>query len=257
MMHANILLGSEDARQIWSQIPPRVLTQAGLTAILEMCHEHRDNPAQGRLNFIDYAPRKLMRVERPVATAPAFNTRQSTHTASVHASVSDSAIRLRTSYGMHIASQRDFSAVIAQMGQWLASIARPSEKEAAAAARCFGGITAGDCFFTDPTSGVPTRQLLAFVWCAVHDNIKRTGSLEDAQALLIDGLYEIQRGDNLSEEGVDDGRDDYPICPSGTFNKLMEKLNGIHSDVAVYYITIQGAALKLPRVVKEQALAYF
>ncbi|MFZ4076403.1 MAG: hypothetical protein ACOYKA_00320, partial [Legionellaceae bacterium] len=210
---------------------------------------------EGRLNFIAYVRRELLgeRVERPATATPAFNTTQSTHTASVHTSVSASAIRLRESYGSRIASQQDLNAVIAEMGQWVASISRSSQK-GAAAARCFRRITAYHYFFTDPTSQVSTRLLLAFVWRAVHDNAKRTGSLDDAQALLIDGLYEIQRGYNLSEEGEDDELDDHPICVAGTFNKLMEKLNGIHSDVEVYYITTQGAALKLPPGCERESL---
>jgi hypothetical protein len=42
---------------------------------------------------------------------------------------------------------------------------------------------------------------LAFT--AIHDETKRQGTLEDALALFVEGLYEIQRGDNLNEDGID------------------------------------------------------
>ena len=116
----------------------------------------------------------------------------------------------------------------------------------------------GDYFFTDPGSQVSTKQLLAFAWLAIHDEEKRLGTLEDAKILFINGLYETQRGDNLSEAGVDNHHpDDESICPSGTFNKIMEKLCGLHPAVEVIYITSEGAGKKFKIVVNEAAMAYF
>ena len=46
------------------------------------------------------------------------------------------------------------------------------------------------------------------------------------------------------------------ICVAGAFNKIMEKLNGIHADVAIDYITTEGASLKFPKLVEEHALDY-
>jgi hypothetical protein len=82
------------------------------------------------------------------------------------------------------------------------------------------------------------------------------GHLEDAKAFFVEGLYEIQRGYNLNPDGSDKGGDDLPICKAGTFNKLMEKLNGIHPDVKIVYINHAGACLKFPKLVNEYTLKY-
>jgi len=125
-----------------------------------------------------------------------------------------------------------------------------------AAKRCIERITAWDYTFTD-SSGVSTRQLLALAYTAIHDETKRQGTLEDALALFVEGLYEIQRGYNLNAQGIDNNApEDSPICLAGTFNKLMEKLNGIHPDVEVYFITHEGAYVKFPKVVERHALTY-
>ena len=128
--------------------------------------------------------------------------------------------------------------------------------------RCMLRISDPLYVFTDPSSKVSTRQLLALSYHALHDATKRKDdagievSLADAKALFFDGLYEIQRGYNLNTEGVDDQLDDKFICLAGTFNKLMAKLNGIHQDVAVYFITHEGARNKLPKLVQQHALQY-
>ena len=124
-----------------------------------------------------------------------------------------------------------------------------------AARACIERITPYNYSFTD-SSSVSTRQLLALAWAAIHDSDKCTANLEDRKALFIEALYEIQRGYNIDEHNVDDGGEDKPICAAGTFNKLLEKLNGIHEDVHVYYITQSGASAKFPILAKEQALAY-
>ena len=126
-----------------------------------------------------------------------------------------------------------------------------------AAKRCIDRITAADYSFTDPLSGVSTRQLLALTYTAIHDRSKCSASLEDAKSLLVEGYYETQRGYNLDDEGVDKGDlTDGFICTSGTFNKIIEKLDRIHRDVEIYYITKEGANLKFPKLVEEHALDY-
>ena len=52
------------------------------------------------------------------------------------------------------------------------------------------------------------------------------------------------------------GGQDNPICVAGTFNKLVEKLEGIHPDVIVKYITPQLAGMKLRMVVIEEVQRY-
>jgi hypothetical protein len=179
------------------------------------------------------------------------NHAQNTHTTSVHSSVSESAKRLKNSYAFTFELEK----TIKQIKSYVLSLESSFKNDAAK--RCIERITADDYTHTDVVSEVSTRELLAFAFVAVHDEIKRTASLEDALNLFIEGLYEIQRGYNLNEHGVDDeSQNDGTICLAGTFNKLMEKLNGIHSDVEVYFITHEGAYAKFPKLVAHHSLTY-
>ena len=125
-----------------------------------------------------------------------------------------------------------------------------------AAKRCVLRVTAAKHTFTDPQSKVTTRQLLALIFLAINDKDTLTCTTQDAQGLLIEGLYEIQRGYNLSYNGLDQGGQDRPICTRGTFNKLIEKLQAIHPDCEIQFITNSMASLKSPIIVREEAISY-
>ena len=241
---------------IWNRIPDRRLTQACFHAMTQICEENRDNIPEGQRLFIAYVNREILGIGVPQAGAVrAFNPAQSTHTASVHETVTQSAKNLNAIYGTNIADT-ELDKIIEAMSTWLTAI-RGDSLEITAAKRCFPRLTAWDYFFTDPGSEVSTKQLLALVWVAIHDEKMRLGTLEDAKALFINGLYEIQRDDNISEAGVDDNEPrEFPICASGTFNKIMEKLSGLHPAVEVCYITSDGAGKKFRIVVNETAMAY-
>jgi hypothetical protein len=69
--------------------------------------------------------------------------------------------------------------------------------------------------------------------------------------VLINGLYEIQRGYNLNEQGIDNQGNDRPICIAGTFNKLMETLQvACVEEAQIIYITKETATLKLQASLK-------
>ena len=126
-----------------------------------------------------------------------------------------------------------------------------------AAKRCITRLTADDYTFTDPSSEISIRQLLALSWEAIHDERRREGKLQDAMRRFIEGLYEIQREYNISATGLDLGAsNDSPACTGGTFNKLIEKLVGIHPDAEIDFITPELAGLKLPLVIKEELSNY-
>jgi len=110
--------------------------------------------------------------------------------------------------------------------------------------------------FTDPYSKITVKQLLALSYIARDDDDNRQGCKEDANQLFIEGLCEIQRGYNITANGVDSQGKDKPICTAGTFNKLMEKLCGVHPDVELNFITKEIAAQKLPIIVYEEAKNY-
>lgn len=191
---------------------------------------------------------------RDVAVRP-INGAQNTHTASVHQSVSESASRLLNLYESGI-NGAGLEKTIEKEQNYIDSLSNDSPKNLAAK-RGFSRIVAIDYIFTDPLSEVSIRQLLALTFLAIHDDEKRVGSLEDAKMQFVEALYEIQRGYNLSETGIDDQKDkDEYICSAGTFNKLIEKLQGIHPDCRILYITIATASLKLPIVVREEGMRY-
>ncbi len=251
-----ILFGNEVTRDCWDRIPRRALTQTHITAIFDLCRQHHADDTNGRIAFVDYVNREVLPqdVVRHDARVPVMNEAQSTHTASVHQSISQSAIKLMQAYGTLISGDR-LAATIQNILDDLAHLPQDTPY-IDVAKRCLQRLIAYDYSFTDRTSTVSTKQLLALAWIAIHDDIKRTGTLTDAKKLFIEGLYDAQRGNNLSKENVDNEGRDASICAAGTFNKLMEKLNGIHADVEMIFITPATAALKLPVIVREEDVKY-
>ena len=238
------LVSAEAVAWVWSSIPRDLLTQANFESLLT-ASEHA-NPIPELIRIVN----QILGIQAQAGHAAAFNPVQSTHTASVHRSTSESALRLMKSYEDDLNLDTKIEDIKADM------MGLDHSFKNQAAQRCIARITGADDTFTD-SSGVSTRQLLAWAYTAIHDGAKRQGTLEDAKALFVDGLYEIQRGYNLNEQGIDNQSPfDRPICAAGTFNKLMEKLNGIHPDVEVYFITHEGAYIKFSTVVAAHALNY-
>eukprot|EP01059_Diplonema_ambulator_P033868 TRINITY_DN729_c0_g1_i6.p1 TRINITY_DN729_c0_g1~~TRINITY_DN729_c0_g1_i6.p1 ORF type:complete len:778 (+),score=-54.02 TRINITY_DN729_c0_g1_i6:302-2635(+) len=204
------------------------------------------------------------------AVANNLNDGQSTHTASVHKSVLESAQRLEKRYGSQV-DKAGLESTVKDICNFIDKLSNNSFEQAAAAdpgshleptieqvaaKRAISRITDPTYTFTDSGSQVTTRRLLALVWFAIQDDSQRAGTFEDAKSQFIEGLYEIQRGYNLSAQGLDDGEPDRFICSAGTFNKLIEKLAGIHPDCQILFITRETASLKLPTVVQEEVRSY-
>ena len=230
-------------RNIWLRIPRLLLTTDNFRRLLTAA-EHVNPMAE-----LERLRDQILGVE--VGTAPVvdFNPRQSTHTASVHKSISASAVQLMKRYGSSLSLENK----IQEIKDFVKGLADTPKHQAAK--RCIERIANPHFTFTD-TSGVSILQLLALSYTAIHDAANLTSSIEEAKALFVEGLYEIQRGYNLNPDGSDKGEEDSPICTAGTFNKLMEKLNGIHPDVKIVYINHAGACLKFPKLVNEHALKY-
>lgn len=247
--HNHAALLTEDAyRHIWAEIPRHQLTQPNYQRLI-LAAEHTEPLAE----LTRVANHIIWIMPEPVlagagAAQAMFNPAQSTHTASVHRTVSLSAAKLLARYGHDL----NIDACIQQFIEALHGLDDSPKHQAAK--RCLTRISADGYLFVD-TSEVSIRQLLALAYIAIQDKTRCSASFEDAKDLLIEGLYEIQRGYNLSETG-DDGKADAPICMAGTFNKLVEKLNGIHEDVDVYFITHEGAMHKFPKLVQHHALEY-
>ncbi len=247
-------LFTDDAiEHAWHRIPGHLLTQANFEGLLTAARQ--ENPLEVLIRTVE----TIINHAEPLQRHNPINNAQSTHTASVHKSVSESATKLMQHYGetlnLEVTIQKIKSYVQGLPDTYTGSDKAKKEAIVKAAKTCIKKLTASDYYFAD-SSGVSTRQLLALAFTAIHDDTKRNGTLEDARAQCIEGLYEIQRGYNINTNGVDDGGDDRPICTSGTFNKIMEKLNGIHSDVEICYITTGTASLKFPKLAIEHALVY-
>lgn len=180
---------------------------------------------------------------------------QSSHTASVHKSVSDSATKLMTRYKDTLSAQGE-DKIISELSQWLDGLNAPTGT-INVARRCLSRLASTKEFdYEDPKSKVTLKQLLALVWLAAHDNALKIGTDEDMGSVMLEGIVEIQRGYNLNAKGVDDGLVDQPICPAGAFTKLIEKLVSIHPDAEIDYVTKFSAGLKLQRVVVEEIRHY-
>ncbi len=250
--HISILF-DEDSSDLWFDIPAHVLTPAKFDAIITLCETHQDDAEAGQLAFSNFVHQELL---LPEQAEPAINDEQSTHTASVHASVSASAQALMSRYQDAISTDDSLDKIIHDILDWLDDV--EENPKAAAAKRCIPELICNGNFeFQDPVSKVTIKQLVALSWLAIHDDSLRAGTLNDGKFSLLDGLYQIQREYNISAKGIDDDQPkDLQACPPGAFNKLIEKLVGIHQDIVVRFITHGTASMKFTAVVKDAVISY-
>ncbi len=113
-------------------------------------------------------------------------------------------------------------------------------------------LTAADYTFVDPGSEISTLQLLALAYNAIHDDALRVCSLEDAIAGLVKGLKEAEREYNGDENGIDDGGQAMSACCAGTFNKIINCLQGIHPDCNIIFITKETMNARFTPLAREQ-----
>lgn len=243
-------LFTEECYQIaWNRMPRRLWTDKKLKEIIRIAGE--ENPEQRMTQHID----RLLGINQQNQDRITVNNAQNTHYGSVHQSTSNSASKLYSRY-RQVITKVPLEKALDTIQAHVAHLPNDSI-ENKAAKRCFKRIR--HLNYIDPKSQLSIPQLVVLTFFALQDNKKRLGScsLADAQKQFIQGLYEIQRGYNLSETGVDDGHSvDKTICASGTFNKLLEKLAGIHADAEILHITPTVATFKLQAVVREVAIAY-
>lgn len=158
-------------------------------------------------------------------------------------SISESVRSLYDHYGFMIEGSR-LDDTLSMIEHFISSLPEATEKNKAAK-RCISRISAVN--YTEPESAfistsekvgfinksisLNLKQLLALTFLAIHDAGKRVGDLEQAKAKFVDGLYKIQREYNFSHTGEDRAGEDKPCGPEGTFNKLVEILEGIHPDI--------------------------
>lgn len=198
---------------------------------------------------------QLLARNNPIPVPPLINNDQSTHTASIHQSVSESAAKLLARYGSTLEGM-GLEDTLNKIKAYVEGLDHSFLKNKAAKC-CIKRVMATNYIFTDPVSKISFQELLALVFLAIQDDKNRLGNKDDAYLQFIEGLYEIQRGYNLSETGADQGGVDKPICMAGTFNKLIEKLQSIHPDCEARFITQKIASLKLPAVVHKIVIRHW
>ena len=212
-------------------------------------------PSSGTVSFtlesIEGACVIRMVVASQEPTQQPLNSPQSTHTASVHKSVSRSATALLKRYGETSGLTDD--ELIDLLESDLVSLNESVHKDCAL--RGFKRITAPDYNFIDPESKITLKKLLSLIFSVIHTDDKLCDE-DQAVEHLANALNEIQRGYNKSADGVDDGGEkDKFICKAGAFNKIIEHFVGVHPDCSIRFVTPKTASMKLLIVAQEEAFA--
>ena len=192
--------------------------------------------------------------------AQIINGTQSTHSASVHESVSDSAIALSRIYGQDI-SDDDVTNHISELKSKIECFS-PNETITVhiheAAKRGIDRVANIDKEFQDPKSQLSIKQLIALTQIAAKDEGYRKHTYNHYLEAIILALYEIQRGYNLNDNCIDDMSEyDDTICLSGTFNKIIEKMVGILPDCHIHFITFDIIKFKAIQLVKNLIFQFF
>lgn len=202
-----------------------------------------------------------------------YNNSQSTHTSSVHQASSATARRLQQRYrfsGLGLFNHNySLEGVLATVETYLNGLSDNAGPKRgvdnrisvhAAVKRCLTRFKTNNAWdYVDAGSGVSIKKLVALAFLGANDDLRRIEGCtkEDALSHFVEGLYEIQRGNNLNERGVDNGsRIDSSICPGGAFNKLVEKVRCFHQDGEMIFMTLQSAGAKLQIVAVEEAEGY-
>lgn len=174
-----------------------------------------------------------------------LNTKQSTHV--IDNTAAESILKLYVRYGSSLHSE-NIDRALAEIIDWKNQL--EDNQINSTAVRAINDLIYNEQIHEK--TGLSLKNILILTWIAIHDHQLRVGLESDALNMLIEGLYEIQRGYNTEE-----AQSDIDICRGGKANKLMEKLVGIHPDVILKFVTKQVASYKLPVIVAEEARIYF
>lgn len=231
-------------RDWWESIPPYRLTQEVFNDLLQCARQPQ--PQDVIEQYIDFLIENT-----PEQARQYLNNQQSTHTASVHRTVSQSAQKLYNRYCQNM-TRNEFQTIWSNITQWLYELNRQNHTDDTVQAALKAWHRYQDHRFIEQGSGVSMRQIIVCFWQAIHDpENTMLENTEDGKRHLRMALYDNQRGDNQNAQGVDQGGRDLPICTAGQFNKFVERLQGVHPDAQVIFITEASASKKLPVVVKD------
>jgi hypothetical protein len=241
-LHAAIL-GRDP--ELFTQLPPHLINDNLFLRISIICSTNQD--INTKLELINNHIQQLL--NRPIPIPRVLNSAQSTHTASIHRSVSESATKLKNNYS-HIFEKKGKEALLQEIKAYIAKL--PGDKSEltnknSAAKRAMDSLKKAFWQFEDPSSKVSNLEILILAWVALNDDKKRDKdcTLSQAKTCFVNGLYELIRGYNLDDSANDDGQPDNMICSPGGFNKIVESLNTIHPDVTIVHITMALANIEL------------
>jgi hypothetical protein len=216
--------------------------------LLEVCTQ--DMSDQQKIDTITRRTKVLLN-QRPIL----INKPQSTHTASVHQSVSESATRFQRAYEDQVKSDQAIASIKKSIMTFLLnrlhSITEINQQSKLSDLKIRAAIDTVERLFNsayrEPIHQVAIRDMLFYFWIGMHDDAYcRVNSQTDREEIFINILYEIRRGYNIDLHGNDDGRSSKKICPAGAFNKLLEGLQLMQHDLAeVILINRETASLKL------------
>lgn len=209
--------------------------------------------------------------ELPAEIEPPINQAQSTHTKSVHKSVSESAVRLRNYfhsnnivYITHKSLDRlylDISEAINNTDQSkkLYQILRLASK----AVWRIKNESYGE--FVDPMSGVMTRDLLAMIYeCLFIEDVRTFTTPNgishiveevDARNRLYQKLYEVANEYNLDENGnIISSKSAAYTCTPGCFNKVMEAGYTVINLIDILIITRDFALSQMKSMIQHEVI---
>lgn len=95
-----------------------------------------------------------------------------------------------------------------------------------------------------------TKIALAHFVKIIYSEAKRRFLSSDAtlyavEYAFLDACYEVHRGYNLSDQGIDDLQTSIPICFGGTANKFCEKLSSFSHNILYYNVNPMTLQLKI------------
>ena len=213
----------------------RILTVALLREIFDIAERERTNPEAAQQQIIA----RLRRVPRE------SESYVDTHAESVHSSTSALAQKLKNRYGSNLNLDKAILELKKGLNRMLAQENFTKDK-IDLIKHCLERITSAELsLFREEESGVNIKELLVLIWTAFKDQDRMIATSADAKTQLLEALYQIEYGESKS-----------PICPRGTFNKLIEAGWGLHLDMNILVVDKVVARWKLYAVVREGALNY-
>ncbi|MCW8451650.1 hypothetical protein [Legionella quinlivanii] len=274
------ILFSRPMLGVWSAIPLGEMTQDNVDSLIAICR--RNGTIEEKQNAIrDYVNQNLLYLdeEEPVQ----LNRAQSTHTASVHATTDLTVWLLDLSHRQNPVPLKSIEEIISLLENCPAETLDVEQKRAAVdCLRRLRSLPAEIVLDSEKKAValrlvketelgkeaaiLPLLPLMAqeaerlqvtsieqFIRLIFH-NISQDDQL-DYWTAFVSALYEIQRGYNLDERGIDNlSAEDKEICFGGTANKFCERLQGLSPLINFIYVDNVSIILKIKQLLLNEIL---